>query len=134
HVFSRLVNKVRTIGSVKPTKKGIASVERHARTRQNEEFILGAFNEDPTTSIRAVGCIIDVSRSTIQRIMWDNRQHAYHYKRVQNLIPENYPAKVTFCAWLLQKCDENPDLYTKFYSPTSHAFHVVEPSTHTTIT
>ncbi|RZC40244.1 hypothetical protein BDFB_013122 [Asbolus verrucosus] len=80
----------------------------YVRTPQNEEVVLGTFNEDPTPSIHAVARMVDVSRSTIQRIIRDNRQHAYHYRHVQNLMSENYPARVNFCTWLLQKCDENP--------------------------
>ncbi|RZC32210.1 hypothetical protein BDFB_014746 [Asbolus verrucosus] len=52
--------------------------------------------------------MVNVSRSTIQRIMRDNRQHAFHYKRVQNLLPEDYPARINLCTCFLQKCGENP--------------------------
>ncbi|RZC36252.1 hypothetical protein BDFB_014539 [Asbolus verrucosus] len=50
---------------------------------------------------------MNLSRSTIQRILKDNRQHAYHYTRVQNLMPQDYPARLNFCRWLLQQVDNN---------------------------
>ncbi|RZB41608.1 hypothetical protein BDFB_009833, partial [Asbolus verrucosus] len=30
---------------------------------------------------KKVACMVNVSRRTMQRIMRDNREHAYHYKR-----------------------------------------------------
>jgi chromosome condensin MukBEF complex kleisin-like MukF subunit len=53
-------------------------------------------------SIRSVASMFDISKSTTQRILKDNRQHAYH-TRVQNLLPEDLPLRVQFCEWLLQQ-------------------------------
>jgi hypothetical protein len=38
-----------------------------------------------------------------------NRQHAYHYTRVQNLLPEGLLLRVQFCEWLLQQHEANPN-------------------------
>jgi hypothetical protein len=53
--------------------------------------------------------MFDISKSTTQRILKDNRQHAYHYTRVQNLLPEDLPPRVQFCEWLLQQHEANPN-------------------------
>ncbi|RZB94451.1 hypothetical protein BDFB_014550, partial [Asbolus verrucosus] len=95
--FCDLSVERRTMGSLKPTKKVLLRLNAmHEPTPQNKEVEPEAFNEDPTTNIRVVAHMVDGSRSIIQMIMRDNRQHAYHYKRVQNLMPEDYPAKVNF--------------------------------------
>jgi hypothetical protein len=52
--------------------------------------------------------MFDISKSTTQRILKDNRQHAYHYTRVQNLLSEDLPLRVQFCEWLLQH-EANPN-------------------------
>jgi hypothetical protein len=54
--------------------------------------------------------MFDILKSTTQRILKDNnRQHAYHYTRVQNLLPEDLPLRVQFCEWLLQQHEANPN-------------------------
>jgi hypothetical protein len=53
--------------------------------------------------------MFDISKSTTQRILKENRQHAYHYTRVQNLLPEDLPLRVQFCEWLLQQHEANPN-------------------------
>jgi hypothetical protein len=53
--------------------------------------------------------MLDISKSTTQRILKDNRQDAYHYARVQNLLLEDLPLRVQFCEWLLQQHEANPD-------------------------
>ncbi|RZC34151.1 hypothetical protein BDFB_014641 [Asbolus verrucosus] len=78
--------------------------------------------------------MVDVSRRTIQRIMRDNRQHAYHYKRIQNLRPKDIQPGLIFARGCCRNVTNNPNFNIKFYSQTSHAFQVVESSMHTTIT
>jgi hypothetical protein len=51
--------------------------------------------------------MFDISKSTTQRILKDNRQHAY--TRVQNLLPEDLPLRLQFCEWLLQQHEAIPN-------------------------
>jgi hypothetical protein len=102
------VNRARNTGNLLPQTKGIGGITREARTPQNEETVLQAFEEDGTLSIRSVASMFDISKSTTQRILKDNRQHAYH-TRVQNLLPEDLPLRVQFCEWLLQQHEANPN-------------------------
>jgi hypothetical protein len=46
----------------------------------------------------------DISKSTTQRILKDNRQHTYHYTRIQNLLPEDLPFRVQFCELFTDEC------------------------------
>ncbi|CAH1379034.1 unnamed protein product, partial [Tenebrio molitor] len=109
NVFLRLVNRARNTGNIVPQTEGVGGVTREARTPQNEEAVLQAFEEDGTLSIRSVASMFDISKSTTQRILKDNRQHADHYTRVQNLLPEDLPLRVQFCEWLLQQHETNPN-------------------------
>jgi hypothetical protein len=109
NVFLRLVNRARNTGNLVPQTKGLGGVTREARTPSNEEAVLQTFEEDGTLSIRSVASMLDISKSTTQRILKDNRQHAYHYTRVQNLLPEDLPLRVQFCEWLLQQHEANPN-------------------------
>jgi hypothetical protein len=67
--------------------------------------------------------MFDISKNSTQRILKDNRQHAYHYTRVQNLLPEDLPLRVQFCEWLLQQHEANPNLNV-FSQETEHNYHV----------
>jgi hypothetical protein len=109
NVFLRLANRARNTGNLVPQTKRVGGVTREARTPQNEEAVLQAFEEDGTLSIRSVASMFDISKSTTQRILKDNRQHAYHYTRVQNLLPEDLPLRVQFCEWLPQQHEANPN-------------------------
>lgn len=63
---------------------------RNQRDRFREP-ILEAFAEDPTTSLRVVARELSedlnarVTYSMVQRVMKEDGQHAYHYRRVQDL-------------------------------------------------
>jgi AraC-like DNA-binding protein len=109
NVFLRLVNRARNTENLVPQTKGVGGVTQEARTPQNDEAVLQAFEEDGTLSIRSVASMFDISKSTTQRILKDNRQHAYHYTRLQNLLPEDLPLRVQFCEWLLQQHEANPN-------------------------
>jgi hypothetical protein len=65
--------------------------------------------------------MFDISKSITQRILKDNRQHAYHYTRVQNLLPEDLPLRVQFCECLLQQHEANPN-FVKSISFTDECF------------
>jgi hypothetical protein len=73
----RLANHARNMGNLIPQTKGVDGVPRVARTPQNEEAVLQAFEEDDTLSIRSAASMFNISKSTTQRIPKDNRQHAY---------------------------------------------------------
>jgi hypothetical protein len=70
---------------------------------ENEEIALNTFEENPTTSQRAVSREIGMARSSLQRILEENFMHAYHCTRMQQLKPENYPIRRRFCEWLLNQ-------------------------------
>ena len=90
-------------GQVVPNRKEIGGAPRIARTVQNEEAVLNAVEEDGTRSIAEIARPLGISRTSVHRILKNNRQHPYHYTRVQHLQPEDYPARREFCTWLLNQ-------------------------------
>jgi hypothetical protein len=125
------VNRARNTGNLVPQAEGVGGVTRKARTPKNEEAVLQDFQEDGTLRIRSVASMFDISKSTTQ-LLKDNRQHAYHYTRVQNLLPEDLPLRLQICEWLLQQHEANPNfvksiLFTDecFFSTFNiHNYHV----------
>jgi hypothetical protein len=109
NAFLRLIARAGTTGSLMPQKNGLVGVPRTARTPEVEEMALDAFLQEPTTSIRTISRLYGVSKSLVQRVLKENHQHPYHYTQVQHLQPQDYPARVEFCQWLLRQHADNPN-------------------------
>lgn len=108
-VILRTITRTRETGQVVPLRKGIGGAPKRIRTVENEEAVLNAFEENSRKSIREVARELDISRSTVQRVMKNDRQHPFHFTRVQHLQPEDYPARVEFCLWLLEQENLQPN-------------------------
>ena len=78
-----------------------------ARNVRNTETILNVFKRNPETSIRVVAREHDLTYSTVQRILREERLHPYHYTRAQHLRPEDYAVRRTFCENFLRKVDRD---------------------------
>jgi len=64
NVFHRLINWVRTTGSVIPVRKNVgADYDFIARTYENEEEVLRIAEENPSISICAISHEIGISKS-----------------------------------------------------------------------
>jgi hypothetical protein len=77
------------------------------------------FEEDGTRSIRTVSREMGLSKSSVQRVLDDNRRHPYHYTRVQHLLPEDYPIRRDFYLWLLNQNDASHFLSRILFSDES---------------
>jgi transposase-like protein len=72
-----------------PDRKNIVGAPRIARTVENEQAVLDAFEDDDTKSISEVARLLDISDASVHRILKTNRRHPYHYTRVQYLQPRS---------------------------------------------
>jgi len=97
---------------------------RNVRTIVVEEEISEMIEEEPGISIRAISRQINVSRSTVHRVLQDERpndkirydvllllplvvvplrngMHPYHFSMTQQLKEEDAEHRIEFCRWLL---------------------------------
>lgn len=102
-VVLRAIARTQETGQVAPMRDEAGGRPRNARTLENEEAILNAFEEDGTRSIREVAGQLDINRSLVHRVLKSEQRHPYHYTRVQHLQAEDYPARMEFCTWLLNQ-------------------------------
>lgn len=100
--------RLQRTGNVMPNHHD-AGAPRQVRNAEMDEAILEAFREDPKRGLRPVAREHNISYTTTQRIMAENGMHDYKYTRVQRLRPEDYPARVRFCQWLLAQVRRDPD-------------------------
>lgn len=70
-------------GSVLPKKQDCGRL-RNARNLRSVETVLRAVNQERETSIRVIAREHNLSYSTVQRILKEEKLHAYHYTRVQD--------------------------------------------------
>ncbi|RLU25143.1 hypothetical protein DMN91_003235 [Ooceraea biroi] len=96
-------------GSVLPKKKDTGR-HRDASTLRNVETVVRAIEQEPETSIRDIAREHELSYSTVQRILKEEKLHAYHYTRVQHLRQEDYPRRKRFCEDFLRRVNEDPEL------------------------
>ena len=106
-VILRAAQRLHETGSVLPNKHETGR-DREARNVQDTGTILNAFEQNPETSIRVVAREHDLSYSTVQRILREERLHPFHYTRVQHLRPEDYAVRRTFYENFLRKVDRDP--------------------------
>ncbi|KAJ3626850.1 hypothetical protein MTP99_017317 [Tenebrio molitor] len=71
---------------MQPVRRKVGGAPRNVRTVEHEEAVLNVFEEDGTRSIRTVSREMGLSKSSVQRVLADNRRHPYHYTRVQQLV------------------------------------------------
>lgn len=103
----------RETGQVTPNRSEIGGPTRNVRTVENEEIVLNMFQENTTISQRVVSRQMAMSRSSVQRILKENSMHPYHYTRVQQLKPEDYPVRRRFCEWLLNQNNGDPNFLSR---------------------
>ncbi|CAH2019449.1 unnamed protein product [Acanthoscelides obtectus] len=66
-------------------------------------------DENPSTSTRDVAREVQVSKTKVWQTLREEGLHPFHVQRVQALKPDDFPARVRFCEWLLHQHDINPD-------------------------
>jgi hypothetical protein len=105
--FSKLVRNLLNFGSFeKPRPKSYAK-ENEVRDNNIQEY----FNENPTTSTREADREINVPKSTIHRVLKKSKYRPYKPTIVQGLQEADYPRRITFSNWFINKCHEFPNFY-----------------------
>ena len=82
---------------------------RRVRTPSVTDNIVDRISENPESSTRELSAAVNVSHSTVWRILREERMHPYHAQRVQGLEPSDYQARVNFSTWFLQQMAVDPD-------------------------
>lgn len=106
-MFQRLDQRLRETGSLR------ANMSETGRPRSVtpdvEEVILGVVEEEPSVSSRAIARRVQLSQSTVLRILHEQLFYPFHPQRVQCLNPDDYPRRREFCEWFLHQSALIPD-------------------------
>lgn len=76
---------------------------------QVEEAVLNEIDENPTTSTRRIAHNLNLSHSTVWRILKRQLLYPYHIQRVQALLPRDFPPRLAFCRWMQDQIAQNPE-------------------------
>ncbi|XP_045771282.1 uncharacterized protein LOC123871479 [Maniola jurtina] len=140
--FQRLHIRMYNTGSVHGRDQHRADAGRpRIHDGDIEEQILDMFGEDPTRSTRSVGRELGVNHMRVWRILKDDGQHPFHYRRVQSLLPTDYEPRMVYSRWVLDKVEEDREflshvLFTDecsfvrtgvFNSHNEHVWSVINP-------
>lgn len=97
-MFAKLVRNLGAGGCF--VKRTNSLKPRTARTEERIVGVLGRVNLDPHVSVRQLERETDISRSSIHRILKDNKLRPYKIHLHQGLLPGDYERRLNFVAWL----------------------------------
>lgn len=105
-LFSKLVMNLRLYGRFEqPRPKDYEKENNNERNENVREY----FNDTPTSSTRAAARDLVIPRTTIQRVLKENKYRPYKPTVVQGLREMDYPRRLQFSNWYMNQCEQNPD-------------------------
>lgn len=111
-VFSSTFARLRETGSTGLRLRGggpFAALQNEPRT----QAIIDHFDENPSTSTRRAGLELGIPRNIVHQTLKADGRHAYHLRKVQHLLPEDFPRRRDFCTWFLQQTQIDPNFPRK---------------------
>lgn len=105
-LFPKIVMNLRNHGSFEEPRP--KSYEK-AGNNERDENVRAYFNAAPTSSTRASARDLPTSRSTIQRVLKENKYRPYKPTIVQGLRETDYPRRMQFSNWYVNQCEQNHD-------------------------
>lgn len=107
-IFQNLFNRLGETGSFRP--KNHTGRPKIIRPDQEDE-VLVQVTGDPETSTRRLSLATGISQSSIVRLLKKEKFHPFHFTPVQNLLPRDYPTRVSFCRRMRRKQNEDRSFY-----------------------
>lgn len=104
----RLAKKLDETGSVKDAPR--SGRPKSINTDENMQLVSQSFLRNPQTSQRRAARELDISRSTLRRIMTALKLKSYKPKLLQALNEDDPDRRLEFCEWILDSIEEDPTL------------------------
>lgn len=93
---------------------GVGGTNEGRNPRANvDNVVLNEIEADPSTSTRVIARRTGISKSSVHKILKKHEFHPFHVTRVQTLQPRDFPARVRFCQEMLQKINDDPEMFKK---------------------
>lgn len=118
--FQRLKNIFEETGSVKEDKRQRV---RPVNNEENAFSVLLSITENPHVSTRDLSRQLDISQSTVSKIIRTNKFHPYHIQLLQELNEADFARRNHFCNWALNKITEQHDFFENVLFSDEATFH-----------
>lgn len=122
--------QLNTFRRVKTRFEGHSSVkylppvkQNHVLTENRQLDVLMAVVEQPAVSQRKITQIYDISKSSVQRVLKQNKFHAYHPQIVQELREGDYDRRMQYCHWALNNITDDPNFFENVLFTDESTFH-----------
>lgn len=122
HTVTRIYQKMEDHKVLIDRHKGNSGRPRTGRSDDNILQVYESYLEDPTVSIRKRAAQLDLTSSTIQRIMRkDLALYPYRITKRHELLDRDYPVRVQLADWFLNKHNGDDDFLNNiWWSDESH--------------
>lgn len=118
--FKKLLDRFLNTGSVNYQKE----VRRKNVTNEENEFqVMTSLIDNPHTSLSELQQQLDISATSIRRIIKKNKFHPFHIQLHQELLERDFGARVDFCNWVQQKLREIPNFLDFILFSDEATFH-----------
>jgi Mga helix-turn-helix domain len=117
HTFRQTLARFRESGSVNHKKR---QKNGHIVNEETEIQVLASVHVNPQVSTRQLANELDISQSSVSKILRKHKFHPYHISLNQELHGDDFNNRILFCNWLLQKLRDNGD-FLKFVMFTDEA-------------
>lgn len=102
----RLVHKFTTTFSLGDAPR---SGRPSTTTEEDEIEMLAQFSINPHSSIRMAASEVNISKSSIQRVLKKHKFHPYKIELHQELNEDDFDRRIQFCEQMLQKIQQNAE-------------------------
>jgi hypothetical protein len=104
--FRRLKNRFEDTGNVFYKKKIFEN--KAVSNEENEMNVLLTLQENPYLSCRQMEAQLDISKSSVNRIVRKHKYHPYHISLHQDLHGNDFGNRMDFCNFVLHKINQDP--------------------------
>ncbi|KAL3272617.1 hypothetical protein HHI36_014084 [Cryptolaemus montrouzieri] len=89
------------------TNNHLKGATQTMRTPDIEEAVLHCIDLNHHVSTRKIGNQLNISQVLVWRILHNFLLYPFYIQRVQTLLPRDFPSRLNFCRWFLDKIREN---------------------------
>lgn len=108
NVFRRLEDRIFQFGVAQPLRVDNGR-PRTAMNPDMEENIIELLENNPCRSSRSIANELNISQSSVSRLIRQEQFHPYHYTKVQALLDADFPRRLNFAQWYVQTLAFNPE-------------------------
>lgn len=113
---------------VRFTNTGNVNYVKHNRTKsvtteENEFRVLLSVTENPHVSTRELSDDLSIERTSIRRLLKNNKFHPFHVQLHQELKEQDYQHRIHFCTWMQQELQRRDNILENILFTDECTFH-----------